>query len=67
MCFSILGCMPNITRNAIVNCAELVTYDIIKDLILQYDLMTGMLLYEYAFIMVIFMHLYVSNTCALFR
>lgn len=36
-----LGCMPNITRNAIVNCAELVTYDIIKELILKYDLMTG--------------------------
>ena len=35
------GCMPNITRNAIVNCAELVTYDIIKELILKYDLMTG--------------------------
>ncbi len=39
---SILGCMPNITRNAIVNCAELVTYDVIKELILKYDLMTGM-------------------------
>ncbi|XP_058645208.1 mitochondrial uncoupling protein 3 isoform X1 [Onychostoma macrolepis] len=36
------GCMPNITRNAIVNCAELVTYDIIKELILKHDLMTGM-------------------------
>ncbi|KAJ8368382.1 hypothetical protein SKAU_G00084100 [Synaphobranchus kaupii] len=34
------GCMPNIMRNAIVNCAELVTYDIIKELILKYDLMT---------------------------
>ncbi|KAA0704153.1 Mitochondrial uncoupling protein 2 [Triplophysa tibetana] len=34
------GCMPNITRNAIVNCAELVTYDIIKDLILKNNLMT---------------------------
>lgn len=39
--FFLLGCMPNITRNAIVNCAELVTYDIIKELILKYDLMTG--------------------------
>uniref|UniRef100_A0A673AE73 Mitochondrial uncoupling protein 2-like n=1 Tax=Sphaeramia orbicularis TaxID=375764 RepID=A0A673AE73_9TELE len=29
------GCMPNITRNAIVNCAELVTYDMIKELILN--------------------------------
>ncbi|KAK0147318.1 Mitochondrial uncoupling protein 2 [Merluccius polli] len=35
------GCLPNITRNAIVNCSELVTYDIIKELILKYDLMTG--------------------------
>ncbi|XP_062869887.1 mitochondrial uncoupling protein 3 [Trichomycterus rosablanca] len=34
------GCIPNITRNAIVNCAELVTYDIIKELILKYNLMT---------------------------
>ncbi|XP_076129732.1 dicarboxylate carrier UCP2-like [Alosa pseudoharengus] len=34
------GCLPNITRNAIVNCAELVTYDIIKELILKHDLMT---------------------------
>lgn len=37
----LLGCVPNITRNAIVNCAELVTYDMIKELILKYDLMTG--------------------------
>uniref|UniRef100_G3QAI6 Dicarboxylate carrier UCP2 n=1 Tax=Gasterosteus aculeatus TaxID=69293 RepID=G3QAI6_GASAC len=34
------GCIPNITRNAIVNCTELVTYDMIKELILKYDLMT---------------------------
>ncbi|KAJ7995993.1 hypothetical protein DPEC_G00232470 [Dallia pectoralis] len=34
------GCMPNITRNAIVNCSELVTYDIIKELLLKHDLMT---------------------------
>ncbi|KAG7516177.1 hypothetical protein JOB18_024928 [Solea senegalensis] len=34
------GCIPNITRNAIVNCAELVTYDMIKELLLKYDLMT---------------------------
>ncbi|CAG02946.1 unnamed protein product [Tetraodon nigroviridis] len=34
------GCLPNITRNAIVNCAELVTYDLIKELILKYGLMT---------------------------
>uniref|UniRef100_A0A3B4ZKV8 Dicarboxylate carrier UCP2 n=1 Tax=Stegastes partitus TaxID=144197 RepID=A0A3B4ZKV8_9TELE len=34
------GCLPNITRNAIVNCSELVTYDVIKELILKYKLMT---------------------------
>ncbi|XP_076025183.1 dicarboxylate carrier UCP2-like [Genypterus blacodes] len=34
------GCMPNITRNAIVNCSELVTYDLIKELILKHNLMT---------------------------
>ncbi|XP_041653601.1 mitochondrial uncoupling protein 2-like [Cheilinus undulatus] len=34
------GCLPNIARNAIVNCAELVTYDIIKEQILKYNLMT---------------------------
>ncbi|KAL6115914.1 uncharacterized protein ACO6RY_00646 [Pungitius sinensis] len=34
------GCLTNITRNAIVNCCELVTYDIIKELILKYHLMT---------------------------
>ncbi|XP_061420043.1 dicarboxylate carrier SLC25A8 [Lethenteron reissneri] len=34
------GTGPNITRNAIVNCAELVTYDIIKDTILKYKLLT---------------------------
>ncbi|KAK5868848.1 hypothetical protein PBY51_009825 [Eleginops maclovinus] len=34
------GALPNITRNAIVNCSELVTYDIIKELILKYNLMT---------------------------
>lgn len=39
--FILAGCMPNITRNAIVNCAELVTYDIVKDLILKFDLLTG--------------------------
>lgn len=33
--------MPNITRNAIVNCAELVTYDLIKEAILTRQLMTG--------------------------
>uniref|UniRef100_A0A8L0DQW0 Uncharacterized protein n=1 Tax=Oncorhynchus mykiss TaxID=8022 RepID=A0A8L0DQW0_ONCMY len=35
------GCGPNITRNDIVNCSELVTYDIIKELILKYNIMTG--------------------------
>lgn len=34
------GCLTNITRNAIVNCSELVTYDIIKDYILKYNVMT---------------------------
>ncbi|KAJ0063765.1 hypothetical protein NL108_006712 [Boleophthalmus pectinirostris] len=33
------GCLPNIARNSIVNCSELVTYDIIKELILKYKLM----------------------------
>ncbi|XP_035536667.1 mitochondrial uncoupling protein 2-like [Morone saxatilis] len=33
------GCLPNITRNAIVNCSELVTYDLIKELILKHNLM----------------------------
>ncbi|KAM4589837.1 dicarboxylate carrier UCP2-like isoform 2-T2 [Fundulus diaphanus] len=34
------GCLLNITRNAIVNCSELVTYDIIKEQILMSKLMT---------------------------
>ncbi|KAM3836278.1 dicarboxylate carrier UCP2-like [Vipera latastei] len=34
------GTLPNVSRNAIVNCAELVTYDIIKDTLLAYRLMT---------------------------
>ncbi|KAK9402641.1 mitochondrial uncoupling protein 2-like [Crotalus adamanteus] len=34
------GTLPNVSRNAIVNCAELVTYDIIKDTLLKYRLMT---------------------------
>lgn len=37
------GTMPNITRNAIVNCAELVTYDLIKEAILTRQLMTDTL------------------------
>ncbi|XP_047546299.1 mitochondrial uncoupling protein 3 isoform X2 [Lutra lutra] len=35
------GTFPNITRNAIVNCAEMVTYDIIKEKLLDYRLLTG--------------------------
>uniref|UniRef100_A0A8C3VKJ4 Uncoupling protein 3 n=1 Tax=Catagonus wagneri TaxID=51154 RepID=A0A8C3VKJ4_9CETA len=34
------GILPNITRNAIVNCAEMVTYDIIKEKVLDYHLLT---------------------------
>ncbi|XP_006012782.1 mitochondrial uncoupling protein 2 isoform X2 [Latimeria chalumnae] len=34
------GTPPNITRNAIVNCAELVTYDLIKETLLKHKLMT---------------------------
>ncbi|XP_068126004.1 mitochondrial brown fat uncoupling protein 1 [Hyperolius riggenbachi] len=34
------GTFPNVTRNAIVNCTELVTYDLIKEALLQHRLMT---------------------------
>ncbi|XP_061485086.1 putative mitochondrial transporter UCP3 [Rhineura floridana] len=34
------GTLPNITRNAIVNCGELVTYDLLKETLLKYHLMT---------------------------
>ncbi|XP_030055871.1 mitochondrial uncoupling protein 2 [Microcaecilia unicolor] len=34
------GTLPNITRNAIVNCAELVTYDLIKEALLKHTLLT---------------------------
>ncbi|XP_069891128.1 putative mitochondrial transporter UCP3 isoform X2 [Dipodomys merriami] len=34
------GILPNITRNAIVNCAEMVTYDIIKEKLLESRLLT---------------------------
>ncbi|KAM4810462.1 mitochondrial brown fat uncoupling protein 1 isoform 1-T1 [Rhinophrynus dorsalis] len=34
------GTFPNVTRNAIVNCTELVTYDLIKENLLTYKLMT---------------------------
>lgn len=35
------GTLPNIMRNAIVNCAEVVTYDILKEKLLDYHLLTG--------------------------
>ncbi|XP_067841948.1 dicarboxylate carrier UCP2-like [Heptranchias perlo] len=34
------GTLPNIARNAIVNCTELVTYDLIKDLLMKNGLLT---------------------------
>ncbi|XP_028264773.1 mitochondrial brown fat uncoupling protein 1 [Parambassis ranga] len=34
------GTLPNITRNALVNCTELVTYDLIKEAILRHNLMS---------------------------
>lgn len=35
------GTAPNIARNAIVNCTELVTYDFIKDTLLKSTPLTG--------------------------
>lgn len=35
------GTLPNITRNALVNCTELVTYDLIKEAILRHNLLSG--------------------------
>ncbi|NXL68605.1 UCP3 protein, partial [Chordeiles acutipennis] len=35
------GTLPNIARNAIINCGELVTYDLTKDALLRAQLMTG--------------------------
>jgi len=35
------GTLPNITRNALVNCTELVSYDLIKEAILRYKLLSG--------------------------
>ncbi|KAJ0033687.1 hypothetical protein NQD34_000794 [Periophthalmus magnuspinnatus] len=35
------GTLPNITRNALVNCTELVTYDLIKEAILRHKLMSA--------------------------
>ncbi|KAK1168189.1 mitochondrial uncoupling protein 2-like [Huso huso] len=37
------GTSPNIARNAIVNCTELVTYDLIKDALLKSNLMSDTL------------------------
>ncbi|NP_001384581.1 mitochondrial uncoupling protein 3 [Gallus gallus] len=34
------GTLPNIARNSIINCGELVTYDLIKDTLLRAQLMT---------------------------
>ncbi|XP_041055846.1 mitochondrial uncoupling protein 2-like isoform X1 [Carcharodon carcharias] len=34
------GTLPNIVRNSVVNCSELVTYDLIKDALIKYNLMT---------------------------
>ncbi|XP_018418922.1 PREDICTED: mitochondrial brown fat uncoupling protein 1 isoform X2 [Nanorana parkeri] len=34
------GTFPNVTRNAIVNCTELVTYDLIKEALLNHKLLT---------------------------
>lgn len=39
--FYLAGTGPNITRNAIVNCTELVTYDLIKDALLRNTPLTG--------------------------
>ncbi|XP_041055848.1 mitochondrial uncoupling protein 2-like isoform X3 [Carcharodon carcharias] len=36
------GTLPNIVRNSVVNCSELVTYDLIKDALIKYNLMTGL-------------------------
>ncbi|MEQ2190416.1 hypothetical protein XENOCAPTIV_013587 [Xenoophorus captivus] len=35
------GTLPNITRNALVNCTELVTYDLIKEAILRHNMLSG--------------------------
>lgn len=40
MCFH-TGTLPNITRNALVNCTELVSYDLIKEAILKHKLLSG--------------------------
>ncbi|KAI2668131.1 Mitochondrial uncoupling protein 2 [Labeo rohita] len=38
--FFYTGTLPNITRNALVNCTELVSYDLIKEAILKHKLMS---------------------------
>lgn len=40
MCFR-TGTLPNITRNALVNATELVSYDLIKEAILKHKLLSG--------------------------
>lgn len=39
----ILGTSPNIARNMVINCCELVTYDMIKERILAWQLMNDSL------------------------
>lgn len=34
------GCLPNVSRNAVVNCTELVSYDLIKETLLQRQLLS---------------------------
>lgn len=38
---SVLGCLPNMTRNGIVNIGEVVTYDIIKDHLIHNNIMSN--------------------------
>lgn len=38
---SVLGCLPNMTRNGIVNIGEVVTYDIIKDHLIHSNIMSN--------------------------
>ncbi|XP_067389398.1 putative mitochondrial transporter UCP3 [Emydura macquarii macquarii] len=42
------GTLPNITRNAIVNCGEMVTYDLLKETLLNYRLMADGFLCHFA-------------------
>lgn len=41
ICSSVLGCLPNMTRNGIVNIGEVVTYDIIKDHLIHSNIMSN--------------------------